>query len=342
MSHITGLVILEGPDGAGKTTLAQSLAEQYGGLYVHRTYSPTMDIWEHHAEALQIAQARAHEQLVIVDRLWPSELIYGRVFRGKGYYGPYNARSMDRVSLRFSAIHVLCIPDDIEYIVKTHAEKRAKGLEMFDTVREVAVRYVDWARGSVVRPHDGDLVEQVSAYGGFIATRNDHLVYDVLREGKDMNKFGKILAEKLRVRQREQLALAREPAHPNFLGYLPEATHLFVGEALGDPNGWSKWPFFGRDKSADFLNHALHKIAWPEQRGVWTNAADPDFNLAKIYEAKPTLKVIALGNAAQDRCKELGIPVSAAIPHPQWARRFDYSGRLKGPYHELLQKAIAA
>jgi hypothetical protein len=336
---VTGLVILEGPDGAGKTTLAQSLAEQFGGIYVHRTYSPTMDIWEHHAEAYQIAQARAHEQLVIVDRLWPSELIYGRVFRGKGYYGPYNARSMDRVSLRFCAIHVLCIPDDIEYIVKTHAEKKAKGLEMFDTVREVAVRYVDWARGSVIRPHDGDLVEQMSSYGGFLGLRNDWFHYDVLRDGKDMKKVGKRLVEKLTDRQSKQLSLAREPAHPNFLGYIPEATHLFVGEALGDPNGWSKWPFFGRDKSADFLNRSLHQIAWPEQNGVWTNAEDPDYNLTRICSAKPTLKVIALGQKAHDRCIKEGIH-HVTIPHPQWSRRFDYEGKIKGPYHELLEKAI--
>ena len=33
-----GLVILEGPDACGKTTLAEKMVELWGGKYIHLTY----------------------------------------------------------------------------------------------------------------------------------------------------------------------------------------------------------------------------------------------------------------------------------------------------------------
>lgn len=341
MAKLTGVVLLEGPDCAGKTTLADELVKRYDGHYVHRTWRKGIDVWDHHVEAIQIANDRAHEQLVVVDRLWASEAIYGRVYRKESNYR-HNSRAMDRVLLRLATIHVLCVPD-VDYVVKTHAARAAVGQEMYPTVREVAERYHDWALGNtyVTRPLNGDITEQQAAMGGFIALRNDALHYDVNTDGTDMPAYCAKIADHLRERQATQYPFALDPATPNCLGHRTEARYLFVGEQLGDLHSWSRWPFFARTHSPDFLNRTLHELAFEEQHGLWTNAWDEDHRLPRIYnERAAELKVIALGRKAEHRCKTLGIPVHAAVPHPSWARRFNHHGQRGYTYADQLREVL--
>src|SRR5690606_4274519 len=200
-SH-AGLLILEGPDGAGKTTLADAICDRVpNAIKVKLTFRPDLDIWEHHTEALRVAQDKSHDHLVIFDRHWPSEYIYGRVFRGHVQYGDWNARSMDRVIMRLCGLYVMCVPNNLHYLMGVFARKKAAGLEMFPDVYEVAVRYLDFVQGSIIRPWDGDYVEQISAYQGF-AQRSDVVTYDVEKEGADMNKVIDRILRVLRNRRR--------------------------------------------------------------------------------------------------------------------------------------------
>lgn len=338
---LAGVVVLEGPDGAGKTTLAEHLVKRYDGHYVHRTWRKGMDVWDHHTEAVQIANERSHKQLVVIDRLWASEAIYGKVYRGESDY-KHNSRAMDRVLLRLCAINVLCIPP-LDYVVDVHAKRAAAGGEMYSTVDEVAERYRDWALGNRSRPINGDVTEQLAALGGFIANRNDALLYDVTRHGSDMDAFADELEKLLLDRRASQYPFALDPATPNCLGHRLEAEYLFVGEQVGDLHSWSRWPFYARTHSPDFLNKSLHEIAFDEPKALWSNAWDEDNRLPHIWNerATPELKVIALGRKAERRCKAVGIPVHAAVPHPSWARRFNYHGQRGEPYPEVLKKALA-
>jgi hypothetical protein len=342
MSKLTGVVLLEGPDGAGKTTLAEALCQKYGGHYVHRTWRKGMDVWDHHTEALQLADKLSHEQLVVIDRLWPSEAIYGKVFRKESDY-KHNSRAMDRVLLRLATIHVLCVPD-VDYVVETHGQRARAGGEMYSTVQEVAQRYWDWTFGSRYepRPRDGDITEQQAAMGGFLKLRNDALHYDVNVDGTDLDFFCQKIEAHLRERQASQYAFALDPTTPNCLGHRMEAEYLFVGEQVGDLHSWSRWPFYARTHSPDFLNKALHELAFEEQKGLWNNAWDADNRLIHIWNerARPDLKVIPLGRKAEHRCKALGIPVHAAVPHPSWARRFNHHGQRGYTYADQLKEVL--
>lgn len=339
MSKVTGVVVLEGPDGAGKTTLAEELCKRYDGFYVHRTWRKGMDVWDHHTEALQIAHARAHQQLVVIDRLWPSEAIYGQIYRGESDY-KHNSRAMDRVLNRMAALYVLCVPRDVDYIKTVHGKRAAAGGEMYSTVDAVAQRYVDWMDGAEILTPVTDIVQQQAQAGGFLKTRSDACHYDVTTSGANLPQVCRGIEFLLERRRGKQWPFALDPATPNILGHRADAEFLFVGEQVGDLHAWSRWPFYARTHSPDFINRALHQIAFNEQRGAWTNAWDDDNRLPRIYEDSPHLKVIALGRKAERRCKALKIPVHAELPHPAWARRFNHHGDRGPAYSALLKEAL--
>lgn len=74
-------ILVEGPDGAGKTTLSKNLADAFGYEYVHFSYPKN----EAEAKALfntYLTFIQTHDNCV-VDRMFPSTMIYGSVLRGK-------------------------------------------------------------------------------------------------------------------------------------------------------------------------------------------------------------------------------------------------------------------
>lgn len=74
-------ILVEGPDGAGKTTLSKNLAEAFGYEYVHFSYPKD----EAEAKALfntYLTFIQTHDNCV-VDRMFPSTMVYGAVLRGE-------------------------------------------------------------------------------------------------------------------------------------------------------------------------------------------------------------------------------------------------------------------
>jgi hypothetical protein len=102
-----GIVVLEGADASGKTTLARHLVDRYGARYLHSTRR--REVWRWHLGALRWAVRESASRLVVLDRLWLSEQVYGQVFRGGPAYD-LGARCLDRVLLRYGAVTVLCVP----------------------------------------------------------------------------------------------------------------------------------------------------------------------------------------------------------------------------------------
>jgi thymidylate kinase len=109
MNKHTGVVIVEGADGTGKTTLATTLTSLTDGFYMHLDYSKTPEVYQ--ARKLQEAVGMSHERLVVIDRHWISENIYAAAYRD-GSKQPTIGRSYDRLIQKVAGLYVLCVPYD--------------------------------------------------------------------------------------------------------------------------------------------------------------------------------------------------------------------------------------
>jgi len=76
------IYILEGPDGTGKTTLANEIAETKKTSVLHSYFDRSWDIKQHHKDMFAAAKLASQWRPVVLDRWAPSEFVYGTVFRG--------------------------------------------------------------------------------------------------------------------------------------------------------------------------------------------------------------------------------------------------------------------
>jgi hypothetical protein len=335
-----GIILLEGPDGSGKSTLARTLAERHGARVLHATRYLPHRMWLRHVAYLRYACRLAQSQLVVLDRGWISECVYGATFRGGARF-PHSARAFDRVLMRHLCVNVMCLPQNHAVVLDNHASRAARGGELYGDVREVATRYEDLWSGSIVRPVSGDYVEQLSARGG-VARRADWLRYDYTRN--DVAKLADALAAVLKHQRR--LADAQDPrlldhAYPNLIGCHRRARLLVVGEELGDQGrSGMPWPFCANDQSPEYLNRALSRIGFDETEAIWTNARTPDQWLPRLRawseRHRPSLVPVALGRVAERYLRNAGFRDIRYVRHPQHARRFDHHGS----YHEELREVL--
>lgn len=82
------IYLIEGPDGAGKTTLANQLVDMSDGIYSHYSYPSSPEeaakLPQYYLEALALMTGFSDQFGInyVVDRMWPSTIVYGDVLRG--------------------------------------------------------------------------------------------------------------------------------------------------------------------------------------------------------------------------------------------------------------------
>lgn len=123
------IIILEGPDGAGKTTLAETLRhrlqqDKMTHVIKHGPYKGLV------AEELckiyfrSMSQALTYDDHVIMDRSWLSEPIYGNAYRdGMCRVDMPRRRMLERVALSRGAVIVHCQPS-FELCLQTFNSRR--------------------------------------------------------------------------------------------------------------------------------------------------------------------------------------------------------------------------
>jgi thymidylate kinase len=138
--EVKGIIVLEGPDASGKSTLANAYAEKYGAKIIHATYQKDMDMPDYHDKLLQEAVELSKDGLVIMDRLHLSEMVYAKVFRG-GTPWPMHTRMFDKVLMTHSAINILCLPDTPLRGLEWFEEAKKVRPEMYDNIQGVTEEY---------------------------------------------------------------------------------------------------------------------------------------------------------------------------------------------------------
>lgn len=135
------LVIVEGADRTGKTTLARFLARKSGGVYLHQTHlGPShngSNCFRYHKNVMEnvMSNIQHFDRTFILDRLWPSESIYGSVMK-RDLTG-YDYEYMHDMVMQCGGSYVFCHSD--EAYEKVQIEN--KGDYTGEQFREILMAY---------------------------------------------------------------------------------------------------------------------------------------------------------------------------------------------------------
>jgi len=312
-----GIIVIDGCDGTGKTTLAKAICDKHDGVYIHNTYRWPTKMPLYHTAALHRALKLARTRLVVIDRLWMSEAIYAEVYRG-GSPWPHMGRMIDRIIRKSGGLYILTQSP------RGHSEKfeqlKSEREEMYDNVDKVRERFDQLFEGGF-DGHDTDYAQQLSVFG--MRNRDDVLPYRYDVEGRDLNIYIDMAMAVLYSRQVKQYAPALQLHTQNFAGHLHEAKYLFVGDKANSKMRAVSWPFYDFANCSEYFASALHELVFNETEAVYVNAHDANGPLYvnDVIRAKPFIRVICLGNnsfntmtAFTRRCVK--------IMHPSFAKRF--------------------
>ena len=326
-----GLIIVDGCDGTGKTTLAQAICDRYNGVYMHNTYRWKDKMYLYHTAALHRALKLSKTQLVVIDRLWMSEAIYAEVYRG-GSPWPHMGRMIDRIVRKHAGIYIIGLSPD------GHKERfdqlKTEREEMYDDVEAVRVRYEQLYHGGF-DAHDKDYCQQLSVNG--IKDRHDVLGYRLDVEGKDINQFVDKAVAALMERQMSQYEPALNLKATNYAGHLGDAEMIIVGDQTNSKMRAIEWPWYDVGNSSLFLSECLHDLHFDETRAVYINANSGNGGLfiGDSLRRNPYMKLVVLGQLAFDTLKDLRLENNVRrCMHPSAAKRFnkrdEFMTELKG------------
>lgn len=313
------IIVIEGADGTGKSTLGEEMYDAIGAeTWLHAGCKYVNRMHMYHTAMLRHAVDRVERtgKPVIMDRWWPSELVYAAAFRG-GTKWPLMGRMMDRVLLRYGGMYIVCLANpDHE---KLYEKLRAERFELFKDIRKAVQGYEQlyWGKREATPvlfektpnlppmeswPHAMNYLMKFSAPGAIISRVKERL------------------ASRLR---HPQLPGAED----NFLGDLRYADTLFVGDkAKVKGSGRRVWPFYEYANSSLYLTSELDRLCWEEYRGVWTNINDENGREVVEHCLDHVGRVVVFGDQAARsfRTTFKGVPFHFCL-HPQSARRFPYN-----------------
>lgn len=138
---IKGVVLIEGPDASGKSTLAEKIAKKYNGIIIHQTYRFKNKIPIFHAAILRKALKLSKNQLVILDRLHISEYIYGKVFRNEKRW-PWMLKSFNSFCNKLNIPIILCVPLTLQQGIDWFEQTKKERYEMFESMENIIKEYL--------------------------------------------------------------------------------------------------------------------------------------------------------------------------------------------------------
>lgn len=287
------IIILEGPDGAGKTTLGLHLQEHHGFKYHHEGVPPPRNgvnsLLNYYGQLLYDAHNSGDN--VVFDRLHLGETIYGPICRHQDQITDVGVVLIERLRLAYGAIMVICLPD-------------------LDVCRK------NWLtrKGSEYVPND-DMFARIYERYKLAASSTSNIQQKFWFDYTRME-----LAGHARV-----LANLNFPQLPDGVVGTPRAPFLFVGEIANQE--YLDVPFFSLQNSSDFLNKCLWEAGFSEELMAFTNALtlkNEPRDLAAIVNAMgPAVQIICLGGIAVGAIKQQ-LPNHGyfSLPHPAYWKRF--------------------
>lgn len=192
------LVILEGADGVGKSTLGRHLAKQYDGFYFHATATKSLipAMRDYQQNLLENVQENvAAGRTVVLDRFWPSELVYGTVFRPENPYG-FSYTELEDACSKLGAIYICCFS--------------STAIERHKIVKDAKHPY-----------DDSSFAKVYALYEEFWSNKrgsDEYMRYDLETWHDNMTDFGRLITNRYNERIISKLGLAAEPPNTPYSG----------------------------------------------------------------------------------------------------------------------------
>jgi thymidylate kinase len=186
-----GIVIVDGPDGVGKTTLINHIKKNNpNSYYMHLRVHKDMKLW--HTATARLAQKKRKEgKLVLLDRHWPSEQCYSYIYRS----GPaYNPKLIYEQLKNNGTLYVWCIPEDTERVKENHRINRERRHEEYPDIDDVVDYYYQhWFS----KPKRSNFLSDLSP----LRERINFIRYDLFKDGHKLDEFTNKIMERLMVLQ---------------------------------------------------------------------------------------------------------------------------------------------
>lgn len=312
------LIILEGPDGAGKTRLATDLRKlierQNPGCFTFQFHRgvPTAHPIDEYMRPINRYRPGGNRH-VVIDRWHWGESVYPHIFNRPTQLDTPARWAIEAYLLRLGAIVVMVDQYDAAFY-ETYAQRdelHMVGLlqptkKLFQQVAMESL--LPYVRHNWQSPVEGDLNRVIDA-----ATAVDIGM-------KDLSQFSTYCG----------------PRWPGFLMF-GDVRHNF-GSARWNTSADNDPAFVPMlSTSGHYLLQALSNLPLEFQRRVgWANACDVDDPIA-LWQVLGKPLTIALGRNTQRKLKSVGIPHGVA-PHPQFVRRFRHSHQIE--YGTIVQRAV--
>lgn len=307
-----GIITLEGADASGKTTLAETIIKLVGEENVEYIHSGLSDDYfgTHYGVACE-AIRQSNDKLVIIDRMWISEMAYGKLKRNNVSY-PVMARGFDRMLIKHGAMNVLCVPNDIKAHLANFNKMREEREEAFKDIEDVVRYYADLTRGNLVET--GDSYGDQFVRHGDILSRPDFIQYDMFEYTEAVEDFVAILLKRLKKVRKTQLEHMLNPTMFAGVGNVGYANVAFVAD-FGSEGSIYPWPTVTREVSE--FNQMVHDMGLNELDVVYIDTSREEAEkLACACDAK-NIKFIALDEEAAQWCKEIEL----VHPDVKWEER---------------------
>ncbi len=303
------MILTEGADGVGKTTLCESLAAEFGYDYLHfgKPDSHPIDYW--FREGLKDVKGGT-----VIDRLHLSEEAYGAVYRNGSQLTDHQFWLLEGWLWARNTMIVLCSTSWDNMRVN---QEKVKG-EYHDNLQHDIVSMFSQLMLRTSLPlciydytvHDGKLPEVASFTDCMSGVNVTHTLKTQLEKRDqnvdfdDMDGIGCV---------QPKVWLVGDQPNPNRDAPTPTSPLFQVAF---------------QSTSGEYLHRALKTVVYTWDMMHLSNARDVEgedvYDLDGKWHQLGQPKVVALGNNAADTLGRAMVPYRK-VPHPQWWRRFQNS-----------------
>ena len=301
------VIVLEGPDCTGKTTLAQNLATRMGGKYLHLTYRWPGKMHHYHQSAMELALRWSQRQPVVLDRWWPSEVVYASAFRG-GTPWPMASRMFERVALKHRFLYVLSMPKDKQQYLDFYQKTKSASEDVLGPRDRLFDLYQAWE----VRQQ---LSHNLLRFDLFNDPRTAY-VQIAEQAWRQLDPFATNLLS----------SITRPDPFDRRLAGSHRARFVLVGDQSNPKSRRPAWPFFEHANSSLWVTQKLEELGLPEVDLVWVNLhdqyGDPQVGREELRMLFAGRHSVSFGDKVLKTLSRWDLKPTYQVKHPQYYRRF--------------------